>query len=411
MLISEGSDVVASRRATSWSYMIAVVAAVILIAYLSVWGQRYGLDLKVYRNAVDSWRSRQNPYLLTFTKSNLPFTYPPFALLVLSPLAWAPFPVTQWLLSAAGLAAATGSIVLVLRDMGATVTKRLLCKSFAWSCLAFIAIEPARSAVDYGQIEFILMFIVVADLLAIPSPYRGIGIGLAAAVKLTPLSFLIVLAVSRDVKSVIRAAVSFFTLTGLSWLFWPRASSTYWFSDVSDAARVGPIAYAGNQCWYAILHRPPFPASGSDLAWLLLSLMTLAASTFVAWRCVSAKQTAPAIVATALASLLISPISWTHHWVWVLLIPALTPRHRGSDIPQPVRMMLWGLVALTVATPYWWFSHGIPAQVSEAVLPVWTFAVLLVWSVTAFVTWRRTPVPAPVPAPSSTPSSSGRRVS
>jgi alpha-1,2-mannosyltransferase len=293
--------------------------------------------------------------------------------------------------------------------MGATVTQRLLCKSFAWSCLAFIAIEPARSAVDYGQIEFILMFIVVADLLVIPSPYRGIGIGLAAAVKLTPLSFLIILAVSRDVKSVIRAAVSFFMLTGLSWLLWPRESSTFWFTDVSDAARVGPIAYAGNQCWYAILHRPPFPANGSGLAWLLLSLMTLAASTFVAWRCVTAGQKAPAIVATALASLLISPISWTHHWVWVLLIPALTPRHRSSAIPQPVRMMLWGLIALTVAAPYWWFRHGIPAHLSEAVLPVWAFAILLVWSVTAFVTWQGTPSPAPVPAPSSAPSSSGNR--
>jgi len=409
MLISEGSDVVSSRRATSWSYVIAVVAAVALIAYLSVWGQRYGLDLEVYRNAVSSWRSRQNPYLLTFTQSDLPFTYPPFALLVLSPLTWTPFPVTQWLLSAAGLATATGAIVLVLRDMGATVTRRLWCRSFTWSCLSFIALEPARSAIDYGQVEFILMFIVVADLLVAASPYRGIGIGLAAAVKLTPLSFVIVLAVSRDVKSVIRAAVSFFTWTGLSWLFWPRASRTYWFSDVGDPARVGPIAYAGNQCWYAILHRPPFPASGSDLAWLLLSLMTLVASAFVAWRCVSTKQKAPAIIATALAYLLISPISWTHHWVWVLLIPALTPRHRSSDIPQSVRVMLWGLIVLTVAAPYWWFSHGIPAHVAEAVLPVWTSAVLLVWSVTAFVTWRRVPAPSSVPALSSAPSSSGNR--
>jgi alpha-1,2-mannosyltransferase len=394
VLISEGSDVVASRRPTSWSYLIAIVAAVTLVAYLSVWGQRYGLDLKVYRNAVSSWRSRQNPYLLTFTQSDLPFTYPPFALLALSPLTWATFPVTQWLLSAAGLAAATGSIVLVMRDMGATVTPRLWCKSFTWACLSFIAVEPARSAIDYGQIEFILMFIVVADLLLIPPPYRGIGIGLAAAVKLTPLSFVIVLAVGRDVKSVIRAAVSFSLWTGLSWLFWPGASGTYWFSDMSDAARVGPIAYAGNQCWYAILHRPPFPASGSTLAWLLLSLMTLGASTFVVWRCVSARQKAPAIVATALAGLLISPISWTHHWVWVLLIPALTPRHRSSDIPQPVRLMLWGLFALTIAAPYWWFSHGVPAHVAEAILPLWTTAVLLVWSVTAFVTWRRVPVPS-----------------
>lgn len=398
MPISESPGVAAGRPTTSWSYVIAVVAAIALITYLSVWGQRYGFDLKVYRSAVNSWRSGQNPYLRTFAQAGLPFTYPPFALLVLSTLAWASFPVTQWLLWAASLAAATGSIVLVMRDMGTAVTPRLLCQAFTWSCVALIALEPARSATDYGQVEFILMFIVAADLLVAASPYRGIAIGLAAAVKLTPLSFVIVFAVSRDVKSVIRAAASLTIWTGLSWLFWPSASDTYWFRDVSDPARAGTIDYGGNQCWYAILHRPPFPASGSEFTWLLLSLITLAASTFVAWRCVSAGHKAPAIVATALASLLISPISWTHHWVWVLLIPALMPRRRGSAIPQSVRVMLWGLIVLTIAAPYWWFSHGVPSDICEAVLPVWTSAVLLVWSVTAFVTWRKNPVPDLVPA-------------
>lgn len=249
VLISEGPIVVSSRRATSWPYVIAVVVAIILIAYLSVWGQRYGLDLKVYRDSVNSWRSGRNPYLRAFTQSGLSFTYPPFALLVLSPLAWAPFPVTLWLLWAASLAAASGSIVLVLRDMGATVTPRLLCKAFTWSCVSVIALEPARSAIGYGQIEFILMFIVVADLLVTESPCRGIGIGLAAAVKLTPLSFIIVLAVSRDVKSSLRAAASFLVWTALSWLFWPQLSRTYWFHDVSDPARAGTVTYG--QCHVA----------------------------------------------------------------------------------------------------------------------------------------------------------------
>ena len=370
------------HRTTSWSYVSAVVAAIVLIAYLSVWGKRYGVDLEVYRDAVSSWKSGQNPYLPAFTQHSLFFTYPPFALIALWPLAWTSFPVTQWLLWAASLAAATGAIVLVLRDMGAAVTQRLLCKAFTWACVAFIALEPARSAADYGQIEFVLMVVVIADLLT-ASRYRGIGIGLAAAVKLTPLAFVIVLAVSRDTKSVIRATATFLVCTGLPWLLWPGPSRVFWLNDVRDPGRTGGVAYGGNQCWYAIVHRPPFPASGSELAWLLLSLMTLASATFIAWRCVNARQQAPAILAIALASLLVSPISWTHHWIWVLLIPALMPRHRSSGIPRPVRVMLWGLLALTIAAPYWWFSHGIPADASEAVMPAWTTAVLLVWSVTA----------------------------
>lgn len=387
MLISESPDLLTNQRhrATSWAYVAAVVAAAALIAYLSVWGPRYGTDLKVYRDAVNSWRSGHNPYLLTFTRSGLPFTYPPFALIALWPLAWAPFPVTQWLLWAASLAAATGAIVLVLRDTGAPVTRRLWCNAFTWACVALIALEPARSATDYGQIELVLMAIVTADLLS-ASRYRGIGTGLAAAVKLTPLALVIVLAVSRDTKSVIRATATFLVCTGLPWLLRPRMSGAFWFHDVSDPGRVGTVTYAANQCWYAILHRPPFPASGSEPAWLLLSLTTLAAGTFIARRCVNAGHQAPAILAIAMASLLASPISWTHHWIWVLLIPAMMPRHRTSGIPRPVRIMLWGLLALTIAAPYWWFSHGILA---EAALPTWTAAVLLVWSVMASVTWRR----------------------
>ncbi len=173
--------------------MSAAVAAVALIAYLSVWGHRYGMDLEVYRYAANSWESGQNPYLLTFTGSGLSFTYPPFALIALWPLAWTPFPVTR----------------------------RLLCQAFTWACVSCIALEPVRSATDYGQIELVLMGIVTADLLT-PSRYRGIGTGLAAAVKLTPLAFVIVLAVSRDTKPVIRATATFLVCTGLPWLLWPR---------------------------------------------------------------------------------------------------------------------------------------------------------------------------------------------
>lgn len=390
MLAAECPDVLTNlrNRATAWPYVSAVVAAAALLAYLSFWGQRYGMDLKVYRDAVSSWESGRNPYLLTFTGSALPFTYPPFALIALWPLSWAPFPVTQWLLWAASLAAATGAVVLVLRDTGTPVTRRLLCEAFTWACVSCIALEPARSATDYGQIELVLIVIVIADLLT-ASRYRGIGTGVAAAVKLTPLAFVVVLAVSRDMKSVIRATATFLVCTGLPWLLRPRLSGAFWFHDVSDPGRVGTVTYAANQCWYAILHRPPFPASGSEPAWLLLSLMTLASGAFIAWRCVNAGQQAPAILAMALASLLVSPISWTHHWIWVLLIPALMPRHRASRIPRPVRIMLWGLLALTIAAPYWWFTHGIPADAAEAALPAWTAAVLLVWAVTASVTWRR----------------------
>jgi alpha-1,2-mannosyltransferase len=335
----------------------------------------------VYRDSVDYWRAGGDPYTAHFTQSRLNFTYPPFALVALWPLAWAPFPVTQWLLWLASIAVGTGSVVLVLRDRDITVTPRIWCGAVAWSCISVIALEPVRSAIDYGQIELLLMAAVVADLLVVRPPYRGVLTGIAAAVKLTPLVFVIVLAVSRDLRSVIRAAVSFLACTALSWLLWPGLSRTYWLHDLLKTGRVGGITYAGNQSWYAIFHRPPFPATGSTTAWLLLTALTLAVTIFVAWRLVSTGHRALAILPVALAGLLVSPISWTHHWIWVLLIPPmLVPRH-GARLTRPVQALLWGLVAVTVLAPYWWLARGTAADALDAVLPLWAGAVLVAWAV------------------------------
>jgi alpha-1,2-mannosyltransferase len=368
-------------RAARWPQAAAVVSAILGVTYLAVWGRRYGLDLMVYRDAVDSWASGRNVYSLNFTASRLPFTYPPFALPVLSPLAWLSFPVTQWLLWALSIGATAVSVVLVVRAGGVSVTPRVWYLAVAWSFLCLLGLEPARSGADYGQIEFILMFLVVADLLAVPPRYCGVLLGVAAAVKLTPLVFIVVLAASRDLRSVIRAAASFGVWTALGWLLWPGESRTYWLHDILQPGRIGSITYAGNQSWYAILHRPPFPASGSALVWALVCLLIVAAAAVVAWRCAGTGEHAFGIIAVALAGLLASPISWSHHWVWLVLLPPVLVFRRGPAVPRVIRTLLWGLVALAVAAPYWWVSHGAGADVAEAIMPLWASATLLAWSV------------------------------
>jgi alpha-1,2-mannosyltransferase len=79
-----------------------------------------------------------------------------------------------------------------------------------------------------------------------------------------------------------------------------------------------------------ILHRPAFPATGSAAARLLLSLGTLAVGGFVAARCARANRQAAAMIFAGISGLLISPISWTHHWVWVLLIPPMIVASAGA---------------------------------------------------------------------------------
>jgi alpha-1,2-mannosyltransferase len=300
----------------------------------------------------------------------------------------ASFSVTQWALWGTSIAVATVSVVLVMRDRGQRSHIRLWLGAFTWVCAAVLLLEPARSGIDYGQIEFVLMFIVVADVTVVPGPYRGLLIGIAAAIKLTPLIFIAVLLVERDWKSTARALASFVFCTLLAWALWPGLSSAFWDHDVVRPSRVGPVGFASNQSWYAILHRAPFPAGGSAGLWFLVSILTVGLAVFVAWRCAVAGRQSLGLLSIALAGLLVSPISWTHHWVWVLLIPPIIIGHGAATIPSAIRTMLWALVAITIVSPYWWFASGAQADALEALLPLWTFALLAVWSSIELVSWR-----------------------
>jgi hypothetical protein len=97
-----------------------------------------------------------------------------------------------------------------------------------------------------------------------------------------------------------------------------------------------------------------------------------------------------AVISVALAGLLISPISWTHHWLWLILVPPMLAIRRNPGAPRSIRILLWSLVALVIAAPYWWFSHGIPAYVADAILPLWTSVILATWAVIEFRAWRNT---------------------
>jgi alpha-1,2-mannosyltransferase len=370
-------------------YVAAVVAGAVLCLYLATVAHKFGLDLRVYRDSATAFREGRDPYRLTFTHHDLPFTYPPFALAVLTSLTWASYAVTQWAEWVVSVAATTVAVVIVLLDRGFPKRVSIWCGAFAWVAASMLVLEPARSGIDYGQIEFVLMFLVVADLLVIPAPFRGIAVGIAAAIKLTPLIFVVVLVVRRDWASTARVLLSFVFFTLFSWLLWPNLSRVFWHRDVTRPGRVGPVANASNQSWFGIVHRAPFPATGSAPTWLALSLVTVLLGVFIAWRCTQTERQSFAVIAVALVGLLISPISWSHHWVWVVLIPPMLIGPLRHDTRRVVRSMLWGIVAITVLGPYWWVGRGAGADLLEALLPVWTFATLAVWSMVEHSQWSR----------------------
>ena len=315
----------------------------------------------------------------------LPFTYPPFALIALSPLAWLNFIWTQSALWALSVSLTAGALLLALRTAGVRLTTRTCYAALGSVCASVLVLEPVRSDMDYGQIELILMALTVIDFLAAPRKVRGALIGIVASVKLTPLIFILAFIAVRDFKSGARSLATFAACTALSWGFFPSASRKFWLSDVRQPGRTGNPIYAGNQCWYAVITRLTFLGGARELAWIVVSLGTLGIGIFVAWRCGRDNRPVPALVATALTGLLISPISWSHHWVWVIFIPLAAWGQEGTRGKGLLEACLAGIIALTILSPYWLLQGSGAGEILQALLPLWTGGVLVVW---AAVEWR-----------------------
>jgi alpha-1,2-mannosyltransferase len=348
-------------------------------AYLARWARHDGLDLQVYRAGISSWRAGHNPYDRTFTAHHLEFTYPPFALVFLSPLAWTSSFVTQVALWTASVLALTVSVYVVCLQAGGKEGWRLASNAFGWVAFASIVFEPVRSTLDYGQINAVLLCLVVVDLFVVPRRHRGWLIGLAAATKLTPLVFLALPLLERDWKTVVRGVGAALGATGLVWLVSPGVARTYWTADVFAARRAGNVGYVGNQSLYGLLHRWPFPSTGQPYLWAVLAGAVTLLGLYVARQCLRDGRRVAAMLALAFVGLLVSPISWTHHFVWIVLLPPFLVAGGARTLHRGTNAVLCFLCAVAVLAPYWWFSAGVPADVFDDTLGLSALVVLAVW--------------------------------
>jgi alpha-1,2-mannosyltransferase len=273
-----------------------------------------------------------------------------------------------------------GTVYTVCVRCGRAGGSLLLAQSLGWASLAVLVVEPVRSNLDYDQINTLLMGMVVVDLLVVPRRHRGWLVGLAAAIKLTPLIFLAIPLLERDWRSAGRSAGAAVGATGLAWLLCPAASWTYWSKDVFDARRVGDVAYAGNQSLYGDLHRWPFASGGHTAIWVVISAATLVMGAYVTKRCLLDNRRVAAVLSLAFVGLEVSPISWTHHWVWVALVPPVLVVGRRQVPGLATRTSLWVLSGVSVLAPYWWFGSGVAREWLGDSLSLCAFVMLALWS-------------------------------
>ncbi|MDX1875345.1 mannosyltransferase [Mycolicibacterium sp. 120266] len=284
----------------------------------------------------------------------LPFTYPPFAAVVFYPLHLLPFGVVAFLWQLGTIAALYGVVALSLRLLGRADARLAM----VWTAVG-IWTEPLRSTFDYGQINVLLVLAVLYAVYSSRWWVSGLLVGLAAGVKLTPaVSGLYFLGVRRW-AAVAFSAVVFAATVGVSILV-VGEQGRYYFTDLlGDARRVGPIGTSFNQSVRGAISR----IVGHDAGYgpvVVAILVVAAALAVLAWRAVDgADDRLAGIVIVQLFGLLLSPISWTHHWVW--LIPLMIWLLHG-----PVRKRLgarifgWGWLALTLIGLPWLLSFAQP---------------------------------------------------
>jgi alpha-1,2-mannosyltransferase len=372
--------------------IVAVLVWAASALYMLHFGSSWHLDLRVYRAAGHELFAGGNPFIGDFTANKLPFTYPPFALLVLSPLGFGPLGVIEalwWLISSAALVALLYCLLEAERGYGQSggaavdergLRLRSLAVAAALGAVATLALEPVRSNMNYGQINLVLMLLIVLDLTRADSKWRGVMVGLAAAIKLTPLIYLGYFVLRRNQTSLFRGLVTFVVATGFTWLVLPAESAGYWFHQVVDAKRTGDVGGVSNQSWEGLLNRAPF--HGGEIAtvlWVVLCAATLACGVLLVRRLSAAAHPAETVLALALVELLVSPISWTHHWSWLVLAPfavvSLWRRHRL------VAWLFVALVGLAVAAPYWWVLHGPISDLASNSLVIAGALTLVAWTI------------------------------
>jgi alpha-1,2-mannosyltransferase len=346
----------------------AIAIGVLLTTALTF---RHFFDLGVYRGSVRYWLiDGGHLYDYRYQHSAYGFTYPPFAALVMAPLV-----ITSWPVAVAiSLAANTAMVVLLLRWFFVPFLRRRSWPMWTPCALAFLAVvlfEPARDTLTLGQINLVLLVLVCADLRALVTGRlrAGIGIGLAAAIKLTPAVFVGYLLLTRQYRAAATAAGTAAGATVLTAIVVPGPSRVFWTDALWDTGRVGKLAYVSNQSLRGVLARLDAP----EIWWVAAVALVVA---YWAWW-VRSRRTpgdhAAGFAVTAIVACLISPVTWVHHLVWVL--PALfwlLDRGRTTVVAVAYVLMCTSFVWLWWTHPFGWSAFA------GSNLYVWIAAALMV---------------------------------
>ena len=335
------------------AFVVALLVLPWVISYGKAWPwQPSTIDLQVYVYAVKDMLAGGNIFETTTPFWNLYFIYPPIAAVLMVPLAFGPYVFWQvvWTL------ALVGAQQSVLRRCGVPRGWVLGLLGVA----VVLAVEPIRTTLGYGQVNTLLMALVVADLLPDrPGERRripqGTLIGLAASIKLTPMLFLVFAFLAGRRRVAVTGVVSFAVFTGIGALLLPSETLEFFFGLSGGDTRTASPLYTGNQSLLGVFFRLGDTSRTTTLIGLAVAGTVALLGTLVAAHWWRQGEQVFAVALVGLCTCLASPLSWTHHYVWILPMAVAVVR---SGIPRWARLVagawvLWVCACLPLAVlPY-----------------------------------------------------------
>jgi alpha-1,2-mannosyltransferase len=295
--------------------LLGSIAAYLVVRWLT---HPSSIDLAVYRVEGQALRSGMNLYGPLPTPLGSHATYPPFAAMIFVPLTLVPSSLMVALVLALNLGLLAAVALFSCRLAGVDPRRHITAACIVTAVAVWS--EPVFTTLRYGQINLLLLALVLWDFTRpASSRTRGIGVGIAAGLKVTPAIFILYLLLTRRFRAAATAAGTMLATVIVSALVVPHATRQYWTTSLFDTARVGRLENAANQSLRGLLVRMDhtrLTAAGE----VLLIAAVLAAGLLCAVAAHRHLGDGWGLPACGITGLLTAPIAWTHHWVWCVPI-------------------------------------------------------------------------------------------
>ena len=330
------ADAVAPARHRGGAWLLLAVGLVAFCAALAVYigyAETHVLprwvnpvDLQVYRDGGLIVRHlnyyhphRPSPLYDWPGFEGLPFTYPPFAALVFTVLTVPSYWALWQIAIGVNIAALLATIWMTLGALGYRRGLARLGAMLVFAAALFWT-EPVQRTLFLGQIELVLMALIIWDQCQPDRRWwKGAGIGIAAGIKLVPLIFIPYLLLTRRFRQAAVASGFFAATVLLGFGLLPRDSHKFWLGGLfARGGRTGFPGWEGNQSLRGIITRLTGSIAGAQPAWLVVAVLTGIAGLICAAVLDRAGHRMAGLLTCALIGLLASPISWDHHWVWII---------------------------------------------------------------------------------------------